>query len=218
MARAKTQSPWMRRHLRDPYVKQAAAQGYRSRAAFKLAELDRRDKLIRPGMRIVDLGAAPGGWAQVAAQRAGAAGRVIAIDLQSIDVLPNVTVIRGDVREPAVQSLLDEALVGHPVDLVLSDMAPNLTGVKPVDEARSQELVSIAMTTARRVLKPGGTMLVKLFHGSGLDAVIRQLKAMFAEVGIRKPPASRSESSEIYAVCRRMLPPAAAGGARERLG
>ena len=218
MARAKTPSPWLRRHLRDPYVKQAAAQGYRSRAAFKLAELDDRDKLIRPGMRVVDLGAAPGGWSQVAAQRVGRGGRVIAMDLQSIDVLPNVTFIQGDVREPGVQSLLEAALEGSPADLVLSDMAPNLTGVKPVDEARSQELVGIAMETARRVLKPGGAMLVKLFHGSGLDAVIRQLKGMFAEVGIRKPPASRSESSEVYAVCRRMLPRAGASGARERLG
>jgi 23S rRNA (uridine2552-2'-O)-methyltransferase len=210
MARAKTPSPWLRRHLRDPYVKQAASRGYRSRAAFKLAELDQRERLIRPGMRIVDLGAAPGGWSQVAAQRAGAAGRVVAIDLQTIEVLANVTSIRGDVRDESVQSLLEQALGGQPADLVLSDMAPNLTGVKPVDEARSQELVGIALATARRVLKPGGTMLVKVFHGSGLDAVIRQLKEAFAEVGIRKPPASRSESSEIYVVCRRLRP--ASGG------
>jgi 23S rRNA (uridine2552-2'-O)-methyltransferase len=206
MGRAKTTSPWMRRHLRDPYVKQAASRGYRSRAAFKLQELDQRERLMRPGMLIVDLGAAPGGWSQVAAAKVGSAGRVIAVDLQSIDLLPNVTFIQGDVREEAVRSSIEQALGGRRADLVLSDMAPNLTGVKPLDEARSQELVTIAMEAARRVLNPGGTLLVKLFHGSGLDAVIRQLKGMFAEVGIRKPPASRSESSEVYAVCRRLLP------------
>jgi 23S rRNA (uridine2552-2'-O)-methyltransferase len=205
MGRAKTTSPWMRRHLRDPYVKQAVSRGYRSRAAFKLEELDRRERLMRPGMLIVDLGAAPGGWSQVAAVKVGSAGRVIAVDLQSIDLLPNVAFIHGDVREEAVRCSIEQALGGRRADLVLSDMAPNVTGVKPVDEARSQELVAIAMDAARRVLKPGGTLLVKLFHGSGLDAVIRQLKGMFAEVGIRKPPASRSESSEVYAVCRGML-------------
>ena len=206
MARAKTTSPWMRRHLRDPYVKQAASRGYRSRAAFKLQELDRRERLMRPGMLIVDLGAAPGGWSQVALEKVGATGRVVAIDLQSIDLLPKVAFIQGDVRAEAVRCSIEQALGGRRADLVLSDMAPNLSGVKPVDEARSQELVGVAMDTARRVLKPGGTLLVKLFHGSGLDAVIRQLKGMFAEVGIRKPPASRSESSEVYAVCRRLLP------------
>ena len=206
MARAKTTSPWMRRHLRDPYVKQAASRGLRSRAAFKLQELDQRERLLRPGMRVVDLGAAPGGWSQVAAAKVGAAGRVVAADLQSIEMLANVAFVQGDVREESVRCSIEQALGGQRADLVLSDMAPNLTGVKPVDEARSQELVAIAMDTARRLLKPGGTMLVKLFHGSGLDAVIRQLKGMFAEVGIRKPPASRSESSEVYAVCRRLLP------------
>jgi 23S rRNA (uridine2552-2'-O)-methyltransferase len=205
MARAKTTSPWMRRHLRDPYVKQAASRGYRSRAAFKLQELDKRERLMRPGMLIVDLGAAPGGWSQVAAAKVGATGRVVAVDVQSIEVLPNVSFVQGDVRDEPVRCSIERVLGGR-ADLVLSDMAPNLTGVKPVDEARSQELVGVAMDTARRVLKPGGTMLVKLFHGSGLDAVIRQLKGMFADVGIRKPPASRSESSEVYAVCRRLLP------------
>jgi 23S rRNA (uridine2552-2'-O)-methyltransferase len=204
MARSKTRSAWMRRHLRDPYVKQAASRGYRSRAAFKLLELNERERLIRPGMRIVDLGAAPGGWSQVAAEKVGPGGCVVAVDLQSMAAPANVTFIHGDVRDPAVQSSIEAALGGR-ADLVLSDMAPNLTGVRPVDEARSQELAEIALASARRLLKPGGGLLVKVFHGSGLDAVIRQMKGAFAEAGIRKPPASRSDSSEAYVVCRGLL-------------
>ena len=204
MARSKTRSAWMRRHLRDPYVKQAASRGYRSRAAFKLLELNERERLIRPGMRIVDLGAAPGGWSQVAAEKVGPGGCVVAVDLQSMDAPANVTFIHGDVRDPGVQSSIETALGGR-ADLVLSDMAPNLTGVRPVDEARSQELAQIALASARRLLKPGGGLLVKVFHGSGLDAVIRQMKGAFAEAGIRKPPASRSDSSEAYVVCRGLL-------------
>ena len=195
----------MRRHLRDPYVKEAARSGYRSRAAFKLLELNERLRLIRPGMLIVDLGAAPGGWSQVAAEKAVPGGRVVAVDLQSLELPAPVACIRGDARDPAVQSSIEQALGGQRADLVLSDMAPNLTGVKPVDEARSQELAELALECARRLLKPGGAMLVKVFHGSGLDAVIRQLKAAFADVGIRKPPASRSGSSEVYVVCRGLL-------------
>ena len=204
MARSKTRSAWMRRHLRDPYVKQAASRGYRSRAAFKLLELNERERLIRPGMRIVDLGAAPGGWSQVAAEKVGRGGCVVAVDLQSMDAPANVTFIQGDVRDPGVQLSIETALGGR-ADLVLSDMAPNLTGVRPVDEARSQELAQIALASARRLLKPGGGLLVKVFHGSGLDAVIRQMKGAFAEAGIRKPPASRSDSSEAYVVCRGLL-------------
>lgn len=195
----------MRRHLRDPYVKQAASRGYRSRAVFKLLELNERERLIRPGMRIVDLGAAPGGWSQLAAEKVRPGGCVVAVDLQSMVVLPDVTFIRGDVREPAVQSSIEKALGERRADLVLSDMAPNLTGVRPVDEARSQELAEVALAAARRLLKPGGGLLVKVFHGSGLDAVIRQMQGAFAQVGIRKPPASRSDSSEVYVVCRGLL-------------
>jgi 23S rRNA (uridine2552-2'-O)-methyltransferase len=205
MARSKTRTPWMRRHLRDPYVKQAVSQGYRSRAAFKLQELNARERLIRPGMRIVDLGAAPGGWSQVAAQLAGPSGFVVAVDLQSMEQVHGVSLIRGDVREPGVQASIEQGLAGRQADLVLSDMAPNLSGVRSVDEARSQELAQLALDCARRLLKPGGTLLVKVFHGSGLDAVIRQMKGAFAEVGFRKPPASRSDSSEVYVVCRGLL-------------
>jgi 23S rRNA (uridine2552-2'-O)-methyltransferase len=205
MARSKPRSPWMRRHLRDPYVKQAVSQGYRSRAAFKLLELDQRERLLRPGMRIVDLGAAPGGWSQVAAEKAGPGGCVVAVDLQSMESLPHVAFVRGDVADAAVQAAVEKALDGRQADLVLSDMAPNLTGIRPVDEARSQELAAVALAAARRLLKPGGGLLVKVFHGSGLDAVIRQMKGAFADVGIRKPPASRSGSSEVYVVCRGLL-------------
>lgn len=208
----------MRRHLRDPYVKQAVRQGYRSRAAFKLLELDRRDRLLEPGLVVVDLGAAPGGWAQVAAEKVGPRGRVIAVDLLPIADLPKVEVIRGDLRDAAVLEAIEQALEGVRADLVLSDMAPNLSGVKAVDESRSQELVELALQAAARVLKPEGTLLVKLFHGSGLDAVIRRMRESFADVAMRKPAASRSRSSEVYAVCRRRLPRGPRTPAAESLG
>lgn len=206
MARSKSPSPWMRRHLNDPYVKEAARQGYRSRAAFKLLELDRRERLLRPGLAVIDLGAAPGGWTQIAAEKVGPKGIVVAVDLVEVPSLRGVVHICGDVRGPAVRTAVDKALGSRRADLVLSDMAPNLTGVKPVDEARSQELVELAVASAQCWLKPDGVLLVKLFHGSGLDAVIRRMKQVFLEVGIRKPPASRAASSEVYALCRRLAP------------
>ena len=196
----------MRRHVNDPYVKEASRQGYRSRAAFKLLELDRRERLLRPGLAVVDLGAAPGGWAQIAAAKVGPSGILVAVDVLEVPPLQGVVHIRGDVRESAVRAAVEAALASRKVDLVLSDMAPNLTGVKPVDEARSQELVELAVACAQRWLKPDGVLLVKLFHGSGLDAVIRHMKQVFAEVGIRKPPASRAASSEVYALCRGLTP------------
>ncbi len=205
MTHKKPANAWMRRHVRDPYVKQAAQQGYRSRAAFKLLELDQQDRLFRPGMSVIDLGSVPGGWSQVAADRVGPTGRVIAVDLVEMQPVARVAFIRGDVRAAAVQTRILEGLGGNPADLVLSDMAPNLTGVGPVDEARSQELVIAAFTYARIVLKPGGRFLVKLFHGSGLDAVISEMRQAFRIVSLRKPPASRSKSSEVYAVCQGLL-------------
>ena len=210
MTRGKSPTPWMRRHLRDPYVKQAVSRGYRSRAAFKLQELDRRERLLRAGLRVLDLGAAPGGWSQVAAEKVRPGGRVVAVDLQAMAPLPGAAILRGDARDPEMQPSIEEALGGR-ADLVLSDMAPNLTGIRPVDEARSQELVEAALASAQRLLKPGGAMLVKAFHGSGLDAVIRQMKEAFAAVGIRKPPASRSDSREVYVVCRGLLRRASPG-------
>jgi len=201
MTQKRPASAWMRRHLRDPYVKQAVQQGYRSRAAFKLIELDQRDRLFRPGMAVVDLGSAPGGWSQVAAERVAPSGRVIAVDLLPMQPVVRVCFIRGDGRATDIQTQIFEALGGQRADLVLSDMAPNLTGVAPLDEARSQELVQGALACARSLLKPGGRFVVKVFHGSGLDAVMLEMRAAFRTVVIRKPSASRSASSEVYAVC-----------------
>ena len=195
----------MARHVRDPYVKQAARQGYRSRAAFKLIELDARDRLLRPGMRVLDLGAAPGGWSQVAARQVGPTGLVVAADLTPIEPIPGVRFLAGDLREPAIGSRLAEALGGNRADLVLSDMAPNLSGVAAADEARAQELVESAVALSAALLKPEGALLVKMFHGSGLEAVIQRMRVVFKSVEIRKPPASRSRSSEIYAVCRGLV-------------
>src|SRR5262245_14757030 len=168
MTRKKPDKGWMARHVRDPYVKDAARQGYRSRAAFKLLELDARDRLMRPGMRVVDLGAAPGGWSQVAIARVGKTGRVVAADLTPIQPIAHVRFLQGDLRDPAIQSQLRDALEGAQADLVLSDMAPNLSGVAAADEARAQELVETAVALSVELLKPDGTLIVKMFHSSGL--------------------------------------------------
>lgn len=203
MTRKKPDKGWMARHVRDPYVKEAQRLGYRSRAAFKLIELDKRDRLLRAGMRVVDLGAAPGGWSQVATGRVGPTGRVVAADLAHMDPIPAVHFIQGDLRDPAMVPRLKEALDGHSADLVLSDMAPNLSGVAASDEARAQELVETALCLSALLLQPEGALLVKMFHGSGLEAVIQRMRAIFLSVELRKPPASRSRSSELYALCRR---------------
>ena len=206
MTRRKPASPWMRRHVRDPYVREAVRSGYRSRAAFKLIEIDRRDRLLRAGMTVLDLGAAPGGWSQVAAERVRPAGRVIAADLMPIVPIPGVTFIQGDMRLPSIQERISAAIGAAGADLVLSDMAPNLSGVASADEARSQALALLALELAKRNVKPAGVLLVKIFHGCGLDAVIREMRAHFAEASIRKPAASRSQSSEAYLLCRGFLP------------
>ncbi len=192
----------MRRHVRDPYVKQAVARGYRSRAAFKLIELDRRDRLLRPGMIVLDLGAAPGGWSQIAAERVQPGGRVVAVDVLPLAPMGGVVALQGDIGDAGTRAQIMECLDNSEIDLVLSDMAPNLTGVPSTDEARSQALVLQALELARAVLKPDGCFLVKVFHGRGLDAVIREMKKVFAHVAVRKPAASRSQSSEVYILCR----------------
>jgi len=201
MTGKKSDKAWLARHVRDPYVKQARRQGYRSRSAFKLIELDERYRILRPGITALDLGSSPGGWSQVAAQRIGRMGFVVGVDLLAMDTIPGVTFIRGDLREPAVRAQLDEALDGRRVDLVLSDMAPNLTGVRVSDAAREQELVEVALSVSTALLRPEGVALIKLFHGSGLDALIARMRTVFHSVVIRKPPASRSRSSEVYALC-----------------
>jgi 23S rRNA (uridine2552-2'-O)-methyltransferase len=205
MTRRKPDKGWMARHVRDPYVRQARREGYRSRAAFKLLELDARDRLLRPGMRVLDLGASPGGWSQVAAQRVGREGLVVAADLAPMQPIPGVRFIAADLRDPATRARLEAALDGSRADLVLSDMAPNLTGVAAADEARAQELVDSAVALCTALLKPDGALLVKMFHGAGLEAVIERMRAVFKSVEMRKPPASRSRSSEVYALCRGLL-------------
>jgi 23S rRNA (uridine2552-2'-O)-methyltransferase len=202
MTRRKPDKGWMARHVRDPYVQQAARQGYRSRAAFKLLEVDARDHLLRAGMRVLDLGAAPGGWSQVAAKRVGPTGLVVAADLAPMQPIAGVRFVSGDLRDPETRKRLEEALDGSRADLVLSDMAPNLSGVAASDEARAQELVESAVALCAALLKPDGALLVKMFHGSGLEAVIQRMRAVFKHVEMRKPPASRSRSSEVYVLCR----------------
>ena len=192
----------MRRHVNDPYVKQAVRSGYRSRAAYKLSEIDDRDRLLRPGASVIDLGAAPGGWSQVARERVGPSGRVVALDILPLQPLKGVDFVLGDANDAPVQQKIAELVGDKGVDLVISDMAPNLTGIASADEARSQALISLAIVFARRMLKPDGCLLVKVFHGSGLDAVIRDMKQVFGQVLIRKPAASRSQSSEVYVLCR----------------
>lgn len=198
MARNKTSKAWMHEHVTDPYVRQAKQEGYRSRAAYKLRELVERDRLLRPGMRVVDLGAAPGGWSQVAAEVVGPKGRVIAVDILDMPPVHGVETVRGDFREDAVLQAVEDALGGEQVDLVLSDMAPNISGIGMVDQARSAQLAELALDFALKWLKPGGNLLLKTFQGEAYDGLRRQLQAHFGEVLTRKPQASRSRSAEIY--------------------
>jgi 23S rRNA (uridine2552-2'-O)-methyltransferase len=190
---------WKARQEKDPYVKQARAAGYRARAAYKLLELDEKDRLLRPGLRVVDLGAAPGSWAQVAAEKVGESGRVVALDILPMDTLPGVEIIEGDFREDEVLERL-EGVVGERVDLVLSDMAPNLSGIAVADQARSMHLAELALDFARQWLEPNGRFVVKLFQGEGFDAFVREARATFRAVRIRKPKSSRRESREAYLV------------------
>jgi len=192
----------MQRHVADPYVRKAKALGYRSRAAFKLAEIDRADRLFALGQRVVDLGASPGGWSQVAADKVGPGGRVIAVDLLEMAPLPGVTLIGGDFADEAVLREVERALGGERVDLVLSDMAPNLSGVAAADQARSIHLCELALEFGLAHLKPGGTLLVKAFQGAGFPAFLQRLRASFERVASRKPGASRSRSSEMYLLAR----------------
>jgi 23S rRNA (uridine2552-2'-O)-methyltransferase len=202
MARSKSSGRWLREHFDDPYVRQAQALGLRSRAAFKLLEIDDRDHLLRPGLTVVDLGAAPGGWSQVVADRVGPQGRVFALDLLAIEPLPGVTLLQGDFTDQALLDRLLERLAGRPVDLVLSDMAPNMSGMKAVDQPRAALLAELALDCARQVLRPGGDLLLKMFQGAGFDPLLAELRAAFAKVVVRKPQASRPRSREVYLLAR----------------
>lgn len=194
---ARSSKQWLRRHVTDVYVRKAREQGYRSRAAFKLLELDAREKLFRPGQTILDLGAAPGGWSQVAAQKVKPGGRVIAIDLLQIAPISGVTVHKGDFRQIALEAQ---------ADVVLSDLSPNLSGIADVDQARWIELAEGAAELCRKMLKPDGVFVVKAFHGEAFDALMQRLRAAFAKVKVVKPRASRGESAEIYVVARGLRP------------
>jgi len=200
MAKSKSSRRWLDRHFRDEYVKRAQGEGYRSRAAYKLLEIQARDRLLRPGMRVVDLGAAPGGWSQVAQRLVGAKGKVVALDALPMEPITGVEFIQGDFREDAPVQRLRELLQGEPVDLVISDMAPNVSGMAAVDQPRAIYLCELALQLARELLKPGGGLLVKAFHGEGFDDLVRELRATFDKVVTRKPQASRARSREVYLV------------------
>jgi 23S rRNA (uridine2552-2'-O)-methyltransferase len=193
---------WMHEHLTDPYVKEATRRGYRSRAAFKLLELDVRDHLLRPGITVVDLGAAPGSWSQVLRERLGAGSKIVAIDLLPIDALPGVQTIRADFESDEGLAALDAALGSAPVDLVIADLSPNLSGIDVVDQARAIGLAELVLSFARSRLQPGGDLVVKVFQGSGLDAFVRAVREHFDKVYLRKPKASRDRSREHYVVAK----------------
>lgn len=198
MARSKTSRAWLKEHFDDAFVKKAQAEGMRSRAAYKLEELIERDRLLKPGMTVVDLGAAPGGWSQVARRMLGDSGRVLAIDVLDMPPIAGVEFVHGDFSQAEALSRLEALLGGAPVDLVLSDMAPNMTGVAAVDQARSMNLVELARDFAQQHLRPGGSFLVKMFQGVGSDAFLLDLRKRYDKVQVRKPKASRLRSSEVY--------------------
>jgi 23S rRNA (uridine2552-2'-O)-methyltransferase len=198
MSRSKSSNRWMREHFDDPYVKLAQTQGYRSRAVFKLKEIQDKDRIIKPGMNIIDLGAAPGGWSQFARQLIGNKNKIIALDILPMEPIEGVDFILGDFREQAVLDELRARLDGASVDLVMSDMAPNMSGNKSTDQIRSLYLAELALETAKSVLTAGGVFLVKLFQGEGFELFHRDLQNYFNKVVIRKPKASRPRSNEVY--------------------
>jgi len=202
MARSKSSHRWLREHFDDEYVKKAQRQGYRSRAVYKLDEIQQKDRIIRPGMAIVDLGAAPGSWSQYASGLLGSKGRVVAMDILSMEPLPGVTFVQGDFREDDVLEQLLQALQGQEIDLVMSDMAPNISGMEAVDQPRAMYLAELAVDFSERVVRPGGELLIKVFQGEGFDELVRSLRSHYRKVAIRKPKASRPRSREVYALAR----------------
>ncbi len=193
---------WLREHQGDGFVQKAKSAGYRSRAAFKLSELDRREHLFQRGMVVIDLGAAPGGWSQYAAQRVGTNGKVIALDIAPMAAIAGVEIIQGDFREDTVLEALLEAVGKSRVSLVMSDMAPNITGIGAVDQPRAMHLAELALDLARRVLAPHGVLIVKVFQGQGVDVFMREMRDSFATVRTRKPAASRARSREVYVTAK----------------
>ena len=202
MARTKSSANWLYRHVNDPFVKQAQRDGYRSRSAYKLIELNEKDKLIRPGMRVLDLGSAPGGWSQVAGKLVGAKGRVLATDILSMDELKNVDFIQGDFTDDAIVQQVLDWLGGEKFDLILSDIAPNISGIESADQGRSIWFLELALDTVCKTLKPGANFAAKMFQGSGSDEYLKELRMHFVKVAIRKPEASRKKSREVYLVAK----------------
>lgn len=197
-AGSKRSAGWLKEHFDDPYVKRSWQDGYRSRASYKLLELDEKDQLFRPGMTVIDLGAAPGGWSQVAAERVEPNGLVIASDILEMDALAGVEFIQGDFTEEAVLEAILAQLGERPVDLIISDMAPNMSGMAAIDQPRAMYLVELALDLARQTLKPGGRLLTKVFQGEGFDDYLKALRDSFTRVLTRKPGASRDRSREVY--------------------
>jgi 23S rRNA (uridine2552-2'-O)-methyltransferase len=202
MARSKSSGAWLQEHVNDPYVKQAQRDGYRSRSSYKLIQLNEKDRLIRPGMLIVDLGSAPGGWSQVATRLAGEQARVVATDILPMDPLKNVDFIQGDFTEEAVLNQVLERLGGRKPHLVICDIAPNISGVDSADQASSMYLVELALDFVRQALEPKGDFVVKVFQGAGADAYIKDVRTSFDKVFVRKPAASRPRSREVYLVAK----------------
>lgn len=200
--RSASSKRWLHEHRSDAYVKQARHEGYRSRAVYKLEELDQRDHLLRPGISIVDLGAAPGGWCQYIRKRLGEKVKVVALDVLPIEPIPGVTIIEGDFRDAGVLAQLEAAIGAAKVDLVLSDMAPNISGIDSADQAGGVHLAELALEFARNRLKPGGALVTKMFQGEGFDEFVKNLREAFDKVVLRKPKASRPRSREIYLVAR----------------
>ena len=198
MARSKTSLKWLQRHVNDPYVKQAQKDGYRSRASYKLLEIQEKYKLIRPGMSVVDLGAAPGGWSQVTSRLIGGQGRLIASDILEMDSIPDVTFIQGDFTQDEVLAQILEAVGNSQVDLVISDMAPNMSGTPEVDMPKAMFLCELALDLAARILKPGGNFVIKVFQGEGFDAYVKDARQKFDKVQMIKPDSSRGSSREQY--------------------
>jgi len=202
VARSKTSAAWLKEHVDDVWVQKAQKDGYRSRATYKLAEIDDKDHLFRPGMTVIDLGSAPGGWSQLLSERLGSEGKIIASDILPMDAIPDVEFIQGDFTEAEVLESLLAAMQGKQADLVISDMAPNLSGMNAIDQPKAMYLVELALDLAEQVLKPGGDLLAKVFQGEGYEDYLKLLRSRFTKVLTRKPVASRARSREVYLLAR----------------
>jgi 23S rRNA (uridine2552-2'-O)-methyltransferase len=202
MPRSKSSNEWLRRHVNDPYVKKAQLEGYRSRSAYKLIELNEKDRLIKPNMFLLDLGSAPGGWSQVASKLIGRNGRVLATDILPMEPIKNVDFVQGDFTDEAVVATLMEKLGGEKFDLIISDIAPNITGIDSADQASSMYFLELALDTVRKTLKPRSNFVAKMFQGSGSDQYLKELRTSFDKVLTRKPGASRAESREVFIVAK----------------